>query len=127
MAEVISHKKNILLPIPEQDDSITLESLLYAKFFGVLKRKMKERVALVDVLVKFMKPLFLEVHQNYFLFVLLVIPPQQYTVKPQLRCFVVFIWIVSLEIPLAQLLTLLLPSSIVMEVVYQLTISIAFY
>ena len=35
--EVISHKKNIVLPIPEQDDSITLESLLYAKCFCSLK------------------------------------------------------------------------------------------
>ena len=39
VAEVISHKKNILLPIPEQDDSITLESLLYAKFFCCLKEE----------------------------------------------------------------------------------------
>ena len=37
--EVISHKKNIVLPIPEEDDSITLESLLYAKLFCYLKEE----------------------------------------------------------------------------------------
>ena len=39
VGEVVSHKKNIVLPIPEQDDSITLESLLYAKFFCFLKEE----------------------------------------------------------------------------------------
>ena len=39
VGEVISHKKNIVLPIPEQDDSITLKSLLYAKCFCSLKKE----------------------------------------------------------------------------------------
>ena len=37
VGEVIFHKKNIPLPIPEQDDPITLESLLYTKIFCSLK------------------------------------------------------------------------------------------
>ena len=41
MGDVISHKKNIVLPIPEQDDSITLESLMYAKCFCSLKKEDK--------------------------------------------------------------------------------------
>ena len=39
MGEDISHKKNTVLPILEQDDCITLESLLYAKFFCSLKKE----------------------------------------------------------------------------------------
>ena len=39
VGEVISHEKNIVLAIPEQDDSITLESLLYAKCFCSLKEE----------------------------------------------------------------------------------------
>ena len=39
VGEAISHEKNIVLPIPEQDDSITLESLLYAKCFCSLKEE----------------------------------------------------------------------------------------
>ena len=50
--------------------------------FVLLKRSMKERVPVVDVPVKFIGPLFLEVYQNCLPFVLLAIPPQQYTVKP---------------------------------------------
>ena len=37
VGEVIFHKKNIPLPIPEQDDPITLKSLLYTKIFCSLK------------------------------------------------------------------------------------------
>ena len=37
VGEVIFHKKNIPLPIPEQDDPITLESLLNTKVFCSLK------------------------------------------------------------------------------------------
>ena len=50
-------------------------------FFVLLKRRMKNRVAVGDILIKFMKSLFFEVHQNYFLFVLLVTPAPQHTVK----------------------------------------------
>ena len=39
VGEVIFHKENIVLPIPEQDDSITLDMLLYAKCFCSLKEK----------------------------------------------------------------------------------------
>ena len=90
VGEVISHKKNIVLPIPEQDDSITLESLLYAKRFCSLKEE-DERTRCNSGCSGKMKPLFLEVHQKYLLFVLLLIPLQQCTAKPQLRCLIVFI------------------------------------
>ena len=33
VGEVISHKKNVVLPVTEQDDSITLENLLHGKCF----------------------------------------------------------------------------------------------
>ena len=72
--------------------TLLLRELIVCKmFFLLLKRSMNERVAAVDVPVNFIRLLFLEVHQNNLLFVLLAIPPQQYTVKPQLRFLFIFI------------------------------------
>ena len=91
MGKIVSHNK-IMRHLFQNNMTLLLRELIVCKmFFLLLKRSMNERVAAVDVPLNFIRLLFLEVHQNNLLFVLLAIPPQQYTVKRQLRFLFVFI------------------------------------
>ena len=91
MGEVISHKKNIVLPIPDQNDPITLESLLYAKCFCSLKEEDERKRCSSGCSGK--------IHETFILgsapklFVVCTAHNTSSTVycKTQLRCLIVFI------------------------------------
>ena len=111
VGEVISHKKNVVLPVTEQDDSITLENLLHGKCFYSLNED--------DERTRCSSGCSGKIRETS----ILGSAPKLFVVSTTRNTFSTVYCETPVDVPYC----IYLDSFIAMEVVYQLANSIAFY
>ena len=79
--EVVQQQKSITVPIPDQENSLTLERLLYFRFFCDVREPDLRTSCSKGCTDRVHETTILGQHQNYLLLTHPGIPPQQISVK----------------------------------------------